>query len=189
MRRTLNGIAFAVLMGSFSGTADADWPTHTHQMHIDIARNNTWPQPFRGMDANAVLAPFEIMKNNGWRDNNTIGGMMFSEAGLTEAGKLKVATVVTNSPSNRRSIFVQAGQSQEETALRIESVQVAVSQLVPSGPLPEILVTHASPSASPGAYQTAVHRAIQRTTPIPRLPRYTGLNTPGAAIGVAGEGK
>jgi hypothetical protein len=118
------------------------------------------------------------MKNNGWRDNNTVGSMMFVENGLSDAGKLKVAQVLSCSPANRRMVYVQAGVNQQETAARVESVQLAVSELIPEGPLPQILVTNSPPSASPGAYQTLVHRAIQRTTPTPRLPKYTGLSQP-----------
>jgi hypothetical protein len=150
-----------------------------HKKHVDMARNNSWPQPFRGQDAYSVVAPFEAMKNNGWRDNNTVGGMLFDDEGLSDAGKLKVAQVLAVAPPNRRILFVQAGASPQETAARVESVQMAVSEQVPEGQLPEILVTNKAPTSSPGSYQTVVHRAMQRTTPTPRLPRYSGLSQPG----------
>ncbi len=181
MRRSMNAFAVAILLAGFTSSVNADWPTANHKAHVDVARNNSWPQPFRGQDAYSVVAPFEIMKHNGWRDNNTIGSMMFGDAGLTDAGKLKVAQVLTTSPSNRRMIYVQAARTNEETASRVESVQVAVSELIPDGQLPQILVTNVGPTTSPGAYQTLVHRAIQRTTPVPRLPKYTGISTPGQA--------
>jgi hypothetical protein len=178
MRRSIYSLAVGVIVTGCCGWAHADWPTMMHKKHVDFARNNSWPQPFRGQDAYSVVAPFEIMKNNGWRDNNTVGSVLFENNALTDAGKLKVAHVLTSSPSNRRMIYVQTGPTQQDTAARVESVQLAVSELLPEGQLPEIFVTNSAPSTSPGAYQTLVHRAIQRTTPTPRLPRYTGLGKP-----------
>lgn len=178
MRRSIPWFAIAILCGTVVSSVQADWPTMMHKKHVDMARNNTWPQPFRGQDAYSVIAPFEVMKNNGWRDNNTVGSPLFVNNALTDAGKLKVAHVLSSAPSNRRVIYVQTGPTQQETAARVESVQVAVSEILPEGQLPEILVTNSAPTSSPGAYQTLVHRAIQKTTPTPRLPRAGSMNQP-----------
>ncbi len=55
------------------------WPELHQEMHVDRLRNNAWPQPFRGIDAAAVVSPFEIQKANGWRQFNTIGATFFDE--------------------------------------------------------------------------------------------------------------
>lgn len=157
----------------------ADWPWK-HKTNVDIARNNSWPQPFRGEDANAVVAPFEVMKNNGWRENNTLGSTLFSpEHQLSDAGSLKIQWILTHTPQSQRIIYVKTGKTRQETDARVESVQIAVSQILPADvQLPEILVTDLDPPTSSGAYQTLVHRALIRTTPTPRLNQFTNLNKP-----------
>ncbi|MCU0715445.1 MAG: hypothetical protein MUD03_04880 [Pirellula sp.] len=177
MRVLKPGIALLVLIAS-SPAAQAEWPWK-HKAKVDHARNNAWPQPFRAADAQAVVAPFEIMKANGWRENNTLGSPLFSqEEQLSEAGKLKIQWVLVYAPQSQRVIYVKSGPTKEATDARVESVQLAVSELVPTGPLPQILVTDVDPPTSSGVYQNLVHRALIRTTPAPRLSAYTGLNTP-----------
>ncbi|MFO0011966.1 MAG: hypothetical protein ACK553_04420 [Planctomycetota bacterium] len=179
MRRSINGLAGALLlMVGTGGFVQADWPSSKHHAHVDIARNNAWPQPFRGQDAFSVVAPFEVMKRNGWRDNNTVGSILFTNNQLTEAGRLKVANLLTSTPASQRTIYVQVGPTQDDTAARVESVQEIVSQLLPEGQLPPIQITSVAPSTSPGAYQTLMHRAIKKTTPAPRLPIYSGMAQP-----------
>lgn len=181
MRRTFALLTGCVLVSASVNTVDAGWPEFKHQSHIDYARNNCWPQPFRGADANSVVAPFEVMRNNGWRDNNTLGTALFSQQqGLSEAGQLKIEWILTQAPQSHRVVYVKTGRSSEETARRIESVQIAISQMIPSGPLPQIMVTETEPSTSSGSYQTILHRAIVKTTPTPRLGTFTGVNAPAA---------
>jgi hypothetical protein len=180
MRRTFKSIAaIGFLVGvTTSSVSFGGWPEMKHAAGIDYARNNCWPNPFRGLDANSVVAPFDVMRNNGWREYNTVAGAFFSSSGLSEAGQLKVQWIVTQAPQNQRVVYVKSGRTSEETAARVESVQLVVSQLIPIGPLPQILVTDIEPTTSSGAYQTRVARAINDTTPVPRLGRFTGLNAP-----------
>jgi hypothetical protein len=126
------------------------------------------------------MAPFEVMKNNGWRSYNTLPTALFTEDHrLTEAGRLRVKWIVTQAPVERRAIFVLNGNDSRATAARVESVQLAVSELLPVGALPQIYVTDVEPVGSSGQYQTKINRALMSSTPLPRLPRFTGLNTPG----------
>lgn len=174
MRRTLATLTISALSVGLIGCADM-----RHRVGVDYARNVAWPQPFRGADSNSVVAPFEIMRDNGWRENNTLGTSLFSsQHALNEAGAIKVQWIVTQAPLNQRIVYVKAGNTEQETNARVESVQLAVSQLIPSGPLPQILVTEIEPATSSGAYQTLVHRALTKTTPTPRLSKFTGLNAP-----------
>jgi len=189
MRRTIGSFASLGLLVSLVHPCLAGWPEIRHSMGRDYARNNSWPQPFRGMDANSVVAPFEIMRNNGWREHNTVGGALFTKNGLNDAGQLKVEWIVTQAPLNQRIVYVKSGRSSEETAARVESVQLAVSQLIPTGPLPQILVTEIEPTTSSGAYQTRVSRAIDNSTPVPRLSNFSGLNAPSQQQVASPEGK
>ena len=157
----------------------AGWPEFKQEAHIDRLRNNAWPQPFRGQDANSTNAPFEVMRANGWREFNTLSDAFFDRSNqLTDAGLLKLQQVITQSPPNRKAVFVLKQDSAEETATRLEAVEVAVSGMLPIGDLPPIYVTDISPSTSSGAYQTTVNRALVKTTPTPRLPTFKSLNAP-----------
>lgn len=174
MRRTFVTLSISVLTFSLVGCADM-----RHRAGVDFARNVAWPQPFRGADSLSVVAPFEVMRDNGWRENNTLGTTLFStENALSEAGAIKVQWIVTQAPQNHRIVYVKSGTTELETSARIESVQLAVSQIIPSGPLPQILVTDIEPATSSGAYQTLVHRALIKTTPTPRLSKFSGINAP-----------
>jgi hypothetical protein len=174
MRRSLTALTISALACGLVGCAEM-----RHKAGVDYARNVAWPQPFRAADANAVTAPFDIMRDNGWRENNTIGTTLFtSQHTLSEAGAIKVQWIVTQAPQNQRIVYVKAGSSDQETNARVESVQLAVSQFIPTGPLPQILVTEIEPTPSSGAYQTLVHRALTKTTPTPRLQKFGGINAP-----------
>jgi hypothetical protein len=147
------------------------WPHFKQECHTDYLRNNAWPQPFRSQDAAAVVSPFEVMKTNGWREFCTLPHAFFDGSQqLSDAGRLKIKQVLDTAPTNRRAIFVLKGASPEQTEVRIEAVQIAVSALIPVGDLPPIYVTDIEPATSSGAYQTTVNRALIRTTPTPRLP-------------------
>jgi hypothetical protein len=174
--RWLARIFVVAIVASSGSHVLAQSPSHK----VLYARNNTWPQPFRAADAQSVIAPFELMRSNGWRENNTLGSPLFDrENGLSKAGSLKIQWIVTQAPPSQRVIYVKSGPSQEVTAARVESVELAVSELVPTGPLPQILVTEHEPPTSSGSYQTLVHRALIRSTPNPRLPPFGGgINAP-----------
>ncbi len=40
------------------------------------------------------------------------------------------------------------------------------------------MITDQDADATSGEMQTAINRGMARTMPVPRLPRFTGLNTP-----------
>jgi len=157
--------------------ANAGWPEFKQECHTDKLRNNAWPQPFRGQDAASVVAPFEVMKANGWREFNTLSDSFFDSTNqLTDAGLLKLHQSLVQSPSNRKAIFVLKSASAEQTASRVEAVEIAISSLVPVGDLPPIFLTEIEPTISSGAYQTRVNRALSSSLPNPRLPAFGGIN-------------
>ncbi len=175
----LSGALAAVVSVESSQRSDAGWPEFKQACHTDKLRNNAWPQPFRGQDSISAVAPFEVMKANGWREFNTISDSFFNNSNqLTDAGILKVQQVLTQAPENRKALFVVKSESPEQTATRIESVEIAVSGMIPVGDLPPIHITDIPPGTSSGAYQTIVNRALVKTTPTPRLPAFKSLNAP-----------
>ncbi len=158
-----------------------------HSCGVDRERNNLWPQPFRAADSVAVYSPFDVMKTNGWKLHNTLGNCFFNEQqGLTDSGKLRLEWIVTQAPADRRQVFVMKGANGESTSARVEATQIAISQILPVGELPPIYVTDVEPFASSGQYQTAINRAMNRSTPNPRLPVFKGLNAPSSNSSTGG---
>jgi hypothetical protein len=166
--------AYAALCIMTTGSATfAQYPEGAESScKVDYYRNNLWPTPFRAMDTLSVMNVFDQQRNNGWKLYNTVGSSMYDPATncLTAAGRAHVNWILTQGPQSRRVVFVLQGPTPQATAARVESTQVAVSELVPVGPLPAIYLTDREPAGSSGVYQTAVHRAMVSSVPSPRLP-------------------
>ena len=174
-----------VSCGELFAQAPVQQRSFMERFHLDYFRNKRWPEPFRAMDTIAVMNYFEVQKNNGWMLNNTLGAAMYDPATnqLTDSGISHVRWIVTRAPQNRRVVFVLQGDTQEVTAKRVESAQIAVSRFIPTGPLPKIYITDIDAPGSSGAYQTAIVRAMTNSVPAPRLPTASG--TTGAGTGAA----
>jgi hypothetical protein len=171
MRRQIIGLGIALALGCSATTAFAEW-TFFQRFWLDARRNNVWPEPFQTADRQLARAPFEIMANNGWRLQNTIGDALFDPDTdiLNRAGELKVKWILTQNPEHRRIVFVLRCETEVETQARLESVQVYVSKLFPAGELPCIELTDRDVPGVPGQYLDDVDTAYRKTIPQPRLP-------------------
>jgi hypothetical protein len=162
--------AVVVTLGS-SAAAMAGWNEYWHQWKTDYHRANDWPYPFVCADRAAQQAPLAMMVDNGWRRENTIGGFQFNAEGeLTVAGMHKVRSIVTQSPLQRRAVWVLRADTAELTAARVDSVQRYIGQVMPDQPMPEVQVTDRPPPGTSGDYLDAVDRSMRTTVPAPRLP-------------------
>lgn len=164
---TLSGVAQAQCENQPCGNGNDKWQSCTN----DYYRNKLWPTPFQSTDTASVLAYFDQQRNNGWRLANTLGSAMFDPQtnALTLAGKNHLEWIVTQAPQSRRVVFVLQGQNQQATAQRVEAAQLAISEMVPVGQLPQIYLTGQESPGSSGVYQTAIHRAMVTSVPAPRL--------------------
>jgi hypothetical protein len=109
----------------------------------DTKRRNCWPKPFVCQDRQFARTPFALQVVKGWQLENTLGAQYFNSANgrLNEAGRLKVQWILFEEPAQYRSIYVNVGQSREETDWRLKSVQEYAAQLAPEGELPLIAPT------------------------------------------------
>ena len=110
---------------SFQSGVDSKWHHFWHNVHVGYARNNAWPDPFNEVDAHDVIRPFEIMKANGWRMNNTIGHEFFrnGDGALLAAGHRRVNWIATQAPQARRAVHVLRGSTPDETQARVAAVR------------------------------------------------------------------
>ena len=157
--------------GSNQCAPDVSGPSAKTSCTYDYYRNKMWPAPFSATDTHAVVSIFEQQRSNGWRLHNTLSSAMFDPKThcLTDAGKAHVKWIVTQAPQARRVVFVLQDVDQQLTATRVESTQLAISAVMPIGPLPQIYLTDREPFGSSGVYQTAIHRAMANSVPAPRL--------------------
>jgi hypothetical protein len=155
----------------------------------DTKRRNCWPEPFNCPDRQAVRAPFAIMVNNGWRRQNMLGEFHFepTTGQLTEAGKLKIRWIVYEAPEQHRSIYVHIAKTTEETAARMEAVNLLVSTLVPQGEMPQIMQTAIADDGAPADRVDMIGRKYQSSTPVPRLPSPNGQSGSSGSSGGAAQ--
>ena len=182
MRRTSQMVLAAMLLWLSTGSAHAeDWfKEFTKNSAITARRVNHWPQPFIYPDRRAVVAPFSLMVSKGWKAQNTVGAHLFDDktGELKEAGKLKIRSIVADTPLAYRSIYVQTGASRDETTRRVDLVQQYAVHLVPRGPLPPVRITDQAPRLHEAEYVDSINRRFTATTPSPRLPD-NGSNSSG----------
>lgn len=153
---------------SFGSNGDESF---AQRFRRDYYRNKMWPYPFRAQDAQAILSIFDAQRNKGWQLHNTIGAAMYEPTSgrLTETGIAHLRWIVAQAPQARRVVFILKASSQQETAARVEQTQLAISQLVPTGALPELYLTNQEAPGSSGIYQTSIQRAMTTSVPNPRL--------------------
>ncbi|HBE70655.1 MAG TPA: hypothetical protein DDW52_21125 [Planctomycetaceae bacterium] len=137
----------------------------------DYYRNKMWPVPFRAQDTRSVMSYFDAQRNKGWQLHNTVGTAMYQPGTgqLTNSGLAHLHWIVNKAPQQRRTVFILQAETAEETAARVESTQLAISKLVPVGPLPQLYLTNREAPGSSGLYQTSINRAMTTSVPSPRL--------------------
>jgi hypothetical protein len=172
-----------------SASAEWKWNHFWHGLHVGFHRNNAWPDPFNEVDAAQVIAPFEIMKANGWRMHNTIGHELFrgGDGALLASGHRRVRWIATQSPESRRTVYVLRGETQAETAARVASVQSTLDKIAMEGPLPEVLVTDVEPPAASGEWATKINREWIEHLTAPRLPSQSSSGEQGVGAPTGGK--
>lgn len=178
--------AFVALVscGISADHARADWNSFWHQFHVDTHRNNAWPDPFNEADARDVVAPFEVMKQNGWRLHNTIGNDLFREGDgvLMASGTNAVHWIATQAPASRRTIFVLKGQSPIETESRLASVRQTLNGMNLGGQQPNVVVTNVEPAKASGVWAAKISREGVAAIPKPQLPQTSAQGQASAGV-------
>ncbi len=151
-------------------------------------RVNKWPEPWICPDRQAVRAPMAVMTANGWRRQNMLTDLHFTDNNeLTEAGELMVRWILYEAPQAHRVIYVHRGTTGEDTVTRIAQVATIVQKIAPGQPIPPILETSISDAGWPAREVEMISRRFDATTPDPRLPKDTGGGS-GAGAGASGGG-
>lgn len=178
------GVLGLAAIGISAGQASADWNSFWHKFHVDTARNNAWPDPFNEADARDVVAPFEVMKQNGWKLHNTIGHDLFREGDgvLMASGTNRVRWIATQAPQSRRTIYVLKGHTHLETEARLASVRQTLTSINFDGAQPSVSLTSVEPAKHSGVWAAKISREGVAAIPKPQLPQTSASGTQSATI-------
>lgn len=170
MRCYIAAAALVLIGASVEARAENWFKKHFNGLCADAVRNNAWPEPFIPADRISARAPFGIAIANGWRAQNTLCDYHFSpETGvLTEAGQLKVRSIVNSTPVAYRVVFVLRCDNAEQMAARMASVQDTAARFSPTDPVP-VAQTNVEPGTTPAYYVVDIDRSFRESTPPPRL--------------------
>ncbi|QDV11524.1 hypothetical protein CA51_13930 [Rosistilla oblonga] len=177
MQASRNLLLAFIIIG-LATTATADWDSFwyhkkvaMHNCKIDYLRNQSWPQPFLEHDAYKTRGPFQTMANNGWRLHNTLSHEVFrpDDSILTAVGRNRVHWIATQTPANRRHIYVLQARTPEETERRVASVEDALSGIVSNGNPPQVFVTSKEPTMGSGEWNATLSRMRREQMVVPKL--------------------
>ncbi|MBI3462244.1 MAG: hypothetical protein HY000_04170 [Planctomycetes bacterium] len=147
----------------------------------DYRRNSTWPKPFLPAERESVCAPFALMVDKGWQAQNTLGNYHFSEgtANLTEAGKLRVRSIMNDVPPAYRTVYVPVGETEDLTTARLETVERFVERSSHDEGVTNVASTTRPPRGRSADVVDAVTRSFFQSTPVPRIPAATTASSSG----------
>ncbi len=165
-------LSILIVLVTSGGTVRAGWCDFWGRAKLDYQRMNSWPEPFQSDDRQLMPSAFIIMTAKGWQLENTITDHHFDSETqqLTQSGELKIRSILNNSPVHRRTVFVLNGHNPQATAVRVGSVQNALSRMTFDGPPPAVVQTNVAPRGWPGEYVDDIARKAQQSRPAPILP-------------------
>lgn len=178
MRRYWSAVLIVVAFQATTPLAQAGWMHRAcRHLYCNYVRSERWPRPYILPDREAVVEPFHIMVNNGWKAQNTLDPSHFQKGTgeLTEAGRLKVYFITTHAPPQFRTIYVTRDLESEETANRMASVQKFLGMMPNAmGDMVQVVETSIAPPGWPADYVDTIGRKFAESTPDPRLPESSG---------------
>ncbi len=143
-----------------------------HSSHVDYARNNAWPQPFRELSSQQTRSYFQVMTHNGWRAHNSLGAEVFrpEDQALSLAGRERLRSIVQGNPADRRVVFVYRGDNSQATEARLAVVRSALQDMTLDGAVPPVVVTDVPPPTHSGNVMAQIQTKRLETLPPPVLP-------------------
>jgi hypothetical protein len=180
MRRTL---LFAVIclttVGGEHSAKAVFFDEAGHHCKRTYRSNQLWPWPYQTPDRVAVREPFCMMVNNGWRRQNLLGAHHFNPDTnqLTTAGELRVQSIMTQNPVERRGIFIERTIQPDTNAARLTAVREYATKVTADGQMPQVEETFLVSEGRPAAVVDATNVKFMQSMPAPVLPAATATNT------------
>lgn len=147
--------------------------TFSEKCYRGYRQNVQWPCPYIQPARRSIHSAFDMVINNGWRRQNLLGDYHFSKETnqLTEAGRLKVHWILTQTPTHRRNVYVQRGTDEAQTAMRVASVHTMTAGIHPSTGPASVLDTHIVAEGHPAGSVDATFVGYAANKPVPVLPK------------------
>jgi hypothetical protein len=154
------------------------WHEFCQRAALDWRRANAWPQPFVEADRLATCAPFVQMAENGWAQQSTLTSFHFDPVTnqLTEAGRLKIQSILYQHPAPFRTVYVVQAVQDEQTQTRLEAAKETVTHFVGTD-APDVRLTTIEPRGMPAEEVQAISARLRETLPDPRLPPAASTGT------------
>lgn len=110
--------------GHFKQNREA-WKAEAEKIAL---RNDAWPKPFNCQDRMAYYSVWHTMMNQGYANHCVLGADHFESDTneLNSAGKIKIASIMQNIPSDRRQLLVVRDQNERISQARITNVNEVV---------------------------------------------------------------
>jgi hypothetical protein len=180
MRRTLLfALTCLTLLSSERAARAVFFDEGAHYVKRGYHTNQMWPWPYQCPDRIAVREPFCMMVNNGWRRQNLLGAHHFNPDTnqLTTAGELRVQSIMTQNPVDRRSIFIERSLNIETNANRLTAVRDYATKVSTDGLTPAVEQTYLISEGRPAAVVDATNVKFMQAMPAPVLPEATASST------------
>jgi hypothetical protein len=120
-----------------------------------------------------------MMVNNGWRRQNLLGAHHFNPDSnqLTTAGELRVQSIMTQAPVDRRNIFIERSLNVDANAARLTAVRDYATKVSTDGRTPLVEETFLISEGRPAAVVDATNIKFMQSMPAPVLPEATATST------------
>ncbi len=140
-------------------------PTHIyHAAHY-------WPYPYVCEDREIVRQMDLAQEEAGWVSETTLYDYHFEPDAqqLNKSGVLHVRWILENAPVHRRTVYVQAADNNVSSQLRLANVQAELTELVPSGSVPPVILRVTRTLGRPADEVDKIQRSDINTLPAPRI--------------------
>jgi hypothetical protein len=178
-RPLILALTFLSLVGSQQAAKAVFFDDGAHYVKRGYHANQMWPWPYQCPDRIAVREPFSLMVNNGWRRQNLLGAHHFNADTnqLTTAGELRVQSIMTQAPVDRRNIFIERSLAADTNAARLTAVRDYATQVSTNGRTPQVEETYLVSEGRPAAVVDATNVKFMQAMPAPVLPAATATST------------
>jgi hypothetical protein len=162
----------AVLASPAPATAGDGYPGFWVDVNTGYHRNKYWPEPFVMQDRAFVAAPFMVMTQKGWEEQNLMGQNYFKKdtGELNESGQRKVRWIMTQAPVGHRTVFIERGNTPQITAERMEGARKFADRIAIGGEVPDVRESNMTVYGWPAEYTDAIMTKYNSSLPDPRLP-------------------
>lgn len=169
---TFSAAALSAVLAISGSTEAGEIKAFCRDVNTGYHRNKYWPEPFIMQDRAYVAAPFVVMTQKGWEEQNLLGENYFKkETGeLNESGQLKVRWIMTQAPVGYRTVYIERANTPQATTDRMDATRRFADRIAIGGEVPDVRESNMMVHGWPAEYSDMIITKFQQSTPPPRLP-------------------